>query len=97
MGNKVWERGDEIPTGKEKARVFVQVDSTGINDKSIRGLFGAMEVSKDRVEILDKRTNATLQDISTFKEDFVIEAYKYGVFQSKEVLFASDGARWYCQ
>ncbi len=52
------------------------------------------EVSKDRVEILDKRTYATALDISTFKEHFVIEAQKYGVFQSKEVIFVSDGASW---
>jgi len=101
--NKVWERGEGIPAGEGKARVFVQVDSTGINDRSTKGWFEAKvgvifsetkEVSKDRVEILDKRTYATVQDISTFKEDFVIEAHKYGVFQSKEVLFISDGAVW---
>lgn len=100
---KVWEMGEDIPSGKGKNRVFVQVDSTGINDRSTKGWFEAKVgviysearvVSKDRVEILDKRTYATLKDISTFREDFVIEAQKYGVFDSKEVIFVSDGAGW---
>lgn len=36
--NKVWERGEGIPVGEGKGRVFVQVDSTGINDRSTRGM-----------------------------------------------------------
>ena len=100
---KVWEQGEGIPSGEGKKRVFVQVDGTGINDRATKGWFEAKvgvifsetkEVSKDRVEILDKRTYATVEDISTFKEHFVIEAQKYGVFQSKEVIFVSDGASW---
>jgi hypothetical protein len=100
---KVWEMGEEIAAGKGKDRVFVQVDGTGINDRATKGWFEAKvgvifsetkEVSKDRVEILDKRTYATVEDISTFKEHFVIEAQKYGVFQSKEVIFVGDGASW---
>jgi hypothetical protein len=76
---KVWEQGQNIPSGEGKGRVFVQVDGTGIND---------------RVEILDKRTYATTEDISAFREHFVLEAQKYGVFKSKEVIFVSDGANW---
>lgn len=100
---KVWEMGEEITAGKGKERVFVQVDGTGINDRATKGWFEAKvgvifsetkEVSKDRVEILDKRTYATVEDIFTFKEHFVIEAQKYGVFQSKEVIFVGDGASW---
>lgn len=100
---KVWEQGKEIPSGDGKNRVFVQVDGTGINDRATKGWFEAKvgvifsetkEVSKDRVEILDKRTYATVEDIATFKEHFVIEAQKYGVFQSQEVIFVSDGASW---
>lgn len=100
---KVWEEGKDIPSGNSRKRVFVQVDGTGINDRATKGWFEAKvgiifseakEVSKDRVEILDKRTYATVKDITTFREHFVIEAYKYGVFQSKEVIFVSDGASW---
>ncbi len=100
---KVWEMGDEISSGEGKQRVFVQVDGTGINDRATKGWFEAKvgvifsetrEVSKDRVEILDKRTYATVEEISTFREHFVIEAQRYGVFQSKEVIFVGDGAGW---
>jgi hypothetical protein len=100
---KVWEQGEEILSGVGKKRVFVQVDGTGINDRATKGWFEAKvgvifsetkEVSKDRVEILDKRTYATVEDVATFKEHFVIEAHKYGVFQSEEVIFVSDGASW---
>lgn len=46
-------------------------------EAKVRVIFSeAKQVSKDRVEILDKRTYATVEDISTFKEDFVIEAHK---------------------
>lgn len=100
---RVWEQGENIPSAEGKKRVFVQVDGTGINDRATKGWFEAKvgiifsetkEVSKDRVEILDKRTYATVQDIASFREHFVIEAQKYGVFQSKEVIFVSDGASW---
>lgn len=100
---KIWERGEDIPSGDSRKRVFVQVDGTGINDRATKGWFEAKvgiifsetkKVSKDRVEILDKRTYATVEDISIFRENFVIEAHKYGVFQSKEVIFVSDGASW---
>jgi len=100
---RVWEEGEGLASGEGKKRVFVQVDGTGINDRATRGWFEAKvgvifseakEVSKDRVEILDKRTYATLEDVSSFGEKFVIEAYKYGVYQSQEVIFVSDGASW---
>jgi hypothetical protein len=90
---RVWEYGE----GKKK--VFVQVD--GINDRATRGWFEAKvgvifseakEVSKDRLEILNKRTYATLEDVSSFGEHFVIEAYKYGVYHLQEVIFGNDGA-----
>lgn len=85
--HKVWEEGKEIPSGDGKNRVFVQVDGTGINDRATKWFEAEVgvifsetkEVSKDRVEILNKRTYATVQDISTFKEYFVIEAQRYGV------------------
>jgi hypothetical protein len=102
---RVWEKGEEVGAGEGKRRVFVQVDGTGINDRSTKGWFEAKvgvifsemkEVSKDRVEILDKRTYATVEDISTFRGDFVIEAERYGVFNSQEVIFVSDGGTW-CQ
>jgi len=100
---KVWEEGEEIESGRGKERVFVQVDGTGINDRATKGWFEVKvgiifsetkEKSKDRVEIVDKRTYATALDISKFREDFVIEAQRYGVFQSKEVIFVGDGASW---
>lgn len=100
---RVWEQGEDVASGDGKRRVFVQVDGTGINDRSTKGWFEAKvgiifsetrKVSKDRVEILDKRTYATTEDISTFREHFVIEAEKYGVFKSGEVIFVSDGAPW---
>lgn len=90
---RVWEYGE----GKKK--VFVQVD--GINYQATRGWFEAKvevifseakEASKDRVEILDKRTYVALEDVSSFGEHFVIEAYKYGVYHPQEVIFGSDGA-----
>ena len=102
---RVWEEGGDVPAGEGKRRVFVQVDGTGVNDRATRGWFEAkvgvifsqtQEVSKDRVEILDKRTYGTVEGISTFREDFVIEAEKYGVFQSQEIIFVSDGGTW-CQ
>jgi len=100
---RVWEGGEEMAGGEGKKRVFVEVDGTGINDRATRGWFEAKvgvifseakEVSKDRVEILGKRIYATLEDLSAFGENFVIEAHKYGVFNSQEVIFVSDGANW---
>ncbi len=100
---RVWEEGEAGAGGEGKRRVFVEVDGTGINDRARRGWFEAKvgvifsevrEVSKDRVEIMDKRTYATMEGVGAFGENFVIEAHKYGVFNSQEVIFVSDGASW---
>ncbi len=99
----VEEEGEAGGGGEGKRRDFVEVDGTGINDRATRGWFEAKvgvifsevrEVSKDRVEIMDKRTYATMEGVGVFGENFVIEALKYGVFNSEEVIFVSDGASW---
>ena len=94
MRRDLWQ-GAKLPKeGQGKPRVFVQVDGTGINDRAIRGWFEAKvrilfseteEVSRDRVEILDKRLCATTEDLTTFRECLVLVAAQYGVFNSKRL------------
>lgn len=100
---QVFGQGTAVPEGTPKPRVFVQVDGTGINDRATKGWFEAKvgviyserkPVAKDRVELLDQRTYATVEDVATFREAFVLEATRFGVFQAQEVLFVSDGASW---
>ncbi len=100
---RVFGQGHAPPEGAAKPRVFVQVDGTGITDRATKGWFEAkvgviasdrQPVAKDRVALVDKRTYATVEDITTFREAFVLEATRFGAFQAHECLFVSDGATW---
>ena len=96
----------EIPENEEtRDRVFVQVDGTFVKNRK-KSISRSMEckvgiiyskkvkVSKNRMKILDKRTYATTQDIETFREEFIAECNRWGVWDAKELLFVGDGASW---
>ena len=96
----------EIPAKEEiRDRVFVQVDGTFVKNRK-KSISRSMEckvgiiysekikVSKNRMKILDKRTYATTQNVETFREEFIAECNRWGVWEAKELLFVGDGATW---
>lgn len=94
------ERPQDTP---KKERVFVQVDGTFVNERSGPGeleckvgiIYSEKEkVAKDRWQILDKRTFASTDGVEAFREQFVLECHRWGVWDSKEILFVGDGAPW---
>lgn len=80
------------------------MDGTGINDRAAEkgwtevkvGIVYSQtaQVAKDRVEILDKRTYASLESAEEFRQAFVDECAKAGAIGVQETIFVSDGARW---
>ena len=96
----------KIPEAEEtRGRVIVQVDGTFVKNRkksqsrSIECKVGIIyskkvKVSKNRMKILDKRTYATTHGVKTFREEFIGECNRWGVWKSKEILFVGDGASW---
>ena len=95
-----------IPESEEtRDRVFVQVDGTFVKNReksksrSMECKVGIIyskkvKVSKNRMKILDKRTYATTQNVETFREEFIAECNRWGVWEARELLFVGDGATW---
>jgi hypothetical protein len=96
----------EIPENEEtRDRVFVQVDGIFVKNRK-KSISRSMEckvgiiyskkvkVSKNRMKILDKRTYATTHGVETFREEFIAECNRWGVWEAKELLFVGDGAAW---
>jgi hypothetical protein len=94
------------PEHKEsRERVFVQVDGTFVKNrdkKSSRSMeckvgiiySKTAKTAKNRKKILDKRTYATTHGVQTFREEFIAECNRWGVWEAKEILFLGDGANW---
>jgi len=102
---RIFEEGSLAQEEEARGRVFVQVDGTFVKHKnkqetqSLECKVGIIysrkaKVSKNRMKILDKRTYATTQGIETFREEFIAECARWGVWSSKEILFIGDGASW---
>jgi hypothetical protein len=95
---------DRAGTPEERrSRVFVQVDGTFVNDRSGPGeveckvgvIYSRKEkVAKNRWEIKDKRSYASTEGVDQFREQFVLECHRWGVFDAPEILFSGDGAPW---
>lgn len=93
-----------VPESEEKRkRVFVQVDGTFVKDRSkprsVECKVGVIysekaKVSKNRYRILDKRTYATVDNIDSFREEFIAECTGWGVWDAEEILYVADGASW---
>lgn len=96
----------EIPEKEEaRERVFVQVDGTFVKNRN-KSKSRSMEckvgiiyskkvkVSKNRMKIMDKRTYATTRSVNIFREEFIAECNRWGVWEAKEQIFIGDGAAW---
>ena len=83
--------------------LYIQVDATGVNDRSSREWMeckvGASftqraKVSKKRFWLMDKKTYASIEDAGAFGEKFYLDCIRQGVMDAEKVYFISDGARW---
>ncbi|MCP4651415.1 MAG: hypothetical protein GY853_15220 [PVC group bacterium] len=95
-----------VPDSQEsRERVFVQVDGTFVKNRDKKKtrsmeckvgiIYSKIEqVSKNRKKILDKRTYATTHGSQRFREEFIAECNRWGVWDAKEILFLGDGASW---
>ncbi len=95
-----------IPDSQEsRERVFVQVDGTFVKNRDKKTsrsmeckvgiIYSKIEkVSKNRNKILDKRTYATTHGVQQFREEFIAECNRWGVWEAKEIIFLGDGANW---
>lgn len=100
---RVFEEGYEVKVDKQKEVVYVLVDSTGVNDRDsgewmeakVGVVFSERAlVSKNRVEILDKRSYGSFEGVEGFSEKFYLECMKAGVLEAKKVVFVGDGVGW---
>lgn len=101
----VFGRAEEVggPEGKVPEVFYVQVDGTGVNNRATKEWMeckvGASfsqraVVSKNRVELVDKRSYAAIEGVKAFGEKFFLECVRNGVLTAKKVVFFGDGARW---
>ena len=83
--------------------LYIQVDATGVNDRSSREWMeckvGASftqraKVSKKRFWLMDKKTYASIEDAGAFGEKFYLDCIRQGVMDAEKVYFISDRARW---
>ncbi len=82
---------------------YIQVDGTGVNDRESKEWMeckvGAcfsqgVEISKNRVWLMDKKSYACIEDAESFGEKFYLDCVRHGVDKAKKVFVISDGARW---
>ncbi|MFH1414511.1 MAG: UPF0236 family protein [Elusimicrobiota bacterium] len=102
---EIFEKNSIPVKEEERNRVFVQVDGTFVKNRnktksrSMECKVGIIysktaQVSKNRRKILDKRTYATTLGVEGFREEFIAECNRWGVWDAKEILFVGDGAIW---
>jgi len=84
------------------ARLYVQIDATMVHQRD----GGAMEckvgivyserveISPNRIALLDKQTYASFDDAATFGERFWVHCAAQGAGTARQVVFVSDGAEW---
>jgi hypothetical protein len=100
----VFERGAAPPAGATRpALVVVQVDGTGVRDRSTHVSMGTKvgvvytgvaEVSRNRRELVGKRCVASFGTAERFGELLWLEAARCGVREAEQVVFISDGEAW---
>jgi hypothetical protein len=95
-----------VPESKEsRNRVIVQMDGIFVKNRDKEesrsreckvGIIYSkkVKVSKNRNKILDKRTYATTKGAQVFREEFIAECSRWGVWDAKEILVIGDGAAW---
>jgi len=96
--------GEGIEEGAQEGPVmYIQVDGTGINDRERKDWMecrvGAsfsrrVNISKERVWLMDKRTYTSVEEAEAFGEKFYLECLGQGVSRAGKVYFISDGAGW---
>ena len=95
---RIEEKPEKIPKV-----LYIQVDATGVNDRSSKEWMeckvGASfsqraKVSKNRFWLIDKRTYASIENAGAFGEKFYLDCIRQGVLDAEKVYFISDGARW---
>lgn len=102
---QVFGKGESVEGGPEKVPkvLYIQVDGTGVNDRSSKEWMeckvGAsfsrrVQVSKNRVWLMDKRTYASIEKAESFGEKFYLDCVRQGVMEAEKVYFISDGAVW---
>lgn len=96
----------EVPDNngeKKSGRVFVQVDGTFVHERSGPGeveckvgiIYSEKEkVGRNRWQIVDKRVYAASDGVEQFREQFVLECHRWGLWDAREIIFSGDGASW---
>lgn len=103
---EVFEQGvlEEGPGEEGPSELYIQVDGTGVNNRQRNKQWmeckvgtsysQRVEVSKDRVWLMDKRSYASIEDSDAFGEKFYLEVVGQGLLKAQKVYFIGDGASW---